>query len=139
MGAIHNIYRPALHVALAHPRKTVIIGLAAFVLSLGLIPKLGFSLFPENDSPYFLVDIDTPQGTAVSETDRAVAFADGVLSEYPEIEWRFANSGRGNPQIYYNEIPPEQLSNVGQIYGRFKEWRRREGMRTLEEIRAQFG
>jgi multidrug efflux pump subunit AcrB len=138
MGAIHNLYRPALHLALGHPRKTVIIGLTAFVLSLGLIPKLGFSLFPENDSPYFLVDIETPQGSAVSETDRAVAYADRVLSDYPEIEWRFANAGRGNPQIYYNEIAPEQLSNVGQIYGRFKEWRRDEGLRTIADIRERF-
>ncbi len=137
MAAIHNIYRPALHVALAHPRKTVIIGLAAFFLSLGLIPKLGFSLFPENDSPYFLVDVETPQGSAVSETDRAVAHVERVLSEYPEIEWRFANSGRGNPQIYYNEIPPEQLSNVGQVYARFHEWHRDEGMRTIQEIRGK--
>lgn len=137
MSAIHNIYRPALHVALAHPRKTVIIGLAAFFLSLGLVPKLGFSLFPENDSPYFLVDIETPQGSAVSETDQAVAYAERVLSEFPAIEWRFANVGRGNPQIYYNEIPPEQLSNQGQIYARFHEWHREEGMRTIEEIRAR--
>lgn len=137
MAAIHNIYRPALHVALAHPRKTVIIGLGAFILSLGLIPKLGFSLFPENDSPYFLVDVETPQGSAVSETDRAVAYVERVLGEYPEIEWRFANSGRGNPQIYYNEIPPEQVSNVGQIYARFHEWHREAGMRTIEEMRAK--
>ncbi len=139
MAAIHNIYRPALHVALAHPRKTVIIGLAAFFLSLGLIPKLGFSLFPENDSPYFLIDIETPQGSAVSETDQAVTFADAVLAAHPEIEWRFANSGRGNPQIYYNEIPPEQLSNQGQIYARFHEWRREDGMRVIAEIREQLG
>ncbi|MEQ1491887.1 MAG: efflux RND transporter permease subunit, partial [Terricaulis sp.] len=137
MAAIHNIYRPALHVALAHPRKTVIIGLVAFFLSLGLVPRLGFSLFPENDSPYFLVDIETPQGSAVSETDAAVMYAERVLAGHPEIEWRFANSGRGNPQIYYNEIPPEQLSNQGQIYARFHEWHHDEGMRVIEEIRAQ--
>ncbi len=137
MGAIHGIYRPALHLALAHPRKTVITGLAAFFLSLGLIPALGFSLFPENDSPYFLVDVETPQGTAVSETDRAVRHVEGVLAGYPQIEWRFANSGRGNPQVFYNEIPPEQLSNVGQVYARFGEWRRREGLQTIEEIRAK--
>ncbi|MEZ5996468.1 MAG: efflux RND transporter permease subunit [Hyphomonadaceae bacterium] len=137
MGAIHALYRPALHLALANPRKTVVIGLAAFVLSLGLIPRLGFSLFPENDGPYFVVDVETPQGAAVSETDRAVQFAEGVLAGHAEVEWRFANAGRGNPQIYYNEIPPEQLSNVGQIYGRFHEWRRDEGARLVETIRTE--
>lgn len=137
MGAIHAFYRPALHFALMHPRKTVFVALAGFILSLGLVPQLGFSLFPENDSPYFLVEVETPQGAAVSETDRAVRFVDGVLASHPEIEWRFANTGRGNPQIFYNEIPPEQLSNVGQVYARFGEWHRREGMAKLEEIRAQ--
>jgi multidrug efflux pump subunit AcrB len=108
-----------------------------FFLSLGLVPQLGFSLFPENDSPYFLVDVETPQGASVAETDRAVQFVDRVLASHPEIEWRFANSGRGNPQIYYNEIPPEQLSNQGQVYARFHEWHRTEGMAKIEEIRAE--
>ncbi|PZO55379.1 MAG: multidrug transporter AcrB [Alphaproteobacteria bacterium] len=137
MGAIHTLYRPALHVALAHPRATVAAGLMGFFLSLGLVPQLGFSLFPENDSPYFLVDVETPQGASVSETDRAVQFVDGVLARHPEIEWRFSNSGRGNPQIYYNEIPPEQISNLGQVYARFREWHRTEGMAKIEEIRAE--
>jgi multidrug efflux pump subunit AcrB len=137
MGAIHNIYRPALHVALEHPRATVAAALIGFFLSLGLVPQLGFSLFPENDSPYFLVDVETPQGASVTETDRAVQFVDRVLASHPEIEWRFANSGRGNPQIYYNEIPPEQISNQGQVYARFHEWHRTEGMAKIEEIRAE--
>ncbi len=137
MGAIHATYRPALHFALQRPRRTVAAGLLAFFLSLGLIPHLGFSLFPENESPYFLVDIEAPPGAAVSETDKAVQFADAVLAANPAIEWRFANTGRGNPQIYYNEIPPEQLSNQGQIYARFGEWKRGEGMEAIEEFRAQ--
>jgi multidrug efflux pump subunit AcrB len=137
MDAIHGVYRPALHMALGQPRKTVAVALIGFFLTLGLIPQLGFSLFPENDSPYFLVDIETPQGASVNETDRAVQFVDTVLAEYPQIEWRFTNAGRGNPQIFYNEIPPEQISNIGQVYARFEHWKRREGMATIEEIRAR--
>jgi multidrug efflux pump subunit AcrB len=137
MGAIHASYRPALHLALAHPLKTVAIAMVAFILSLGLIPKLGFSLFPENDSPYFIVDIETPEGSSVSETDRAVQFVDGVLGEYEEIEWRFANTGRGNPQVYYNEIPPELLPSIGQIYAKAGHWDQRNGPRLIAEIRQR--
>lgn len=137
MGAIHRIYRPALHIALGRPRFTVIASLLLFVLSLGIVPRLGFSLFPENDSPYFLVDVELPQGTAVSETDRAVMFADNVLASHEEITWRFANSGRGNPQIYYNVFPEEQQSNVGSIYARVDHWEAREGKALLEEIRRE--
>jgi multidrug efflux pump subunit AcrB len=137
MGAIHRIYRPALHVALGRPRLTVVASLLLFALSLEIVPRLGFSLFPENDSPYFLVDVELPQGTAVSETDRAVMFADRVLAAHEEITWRFANSGRGNPQIYYNVFPEEQQSNVGSIYARVDHWEARAGKALLEEIRTE--
>jgi len=137
MGAIHRIYRPALHVALSRPLTTVIIGLAASLFSLGLIPKLGFSLFPENDSPYFMVDVQLPEGAAVSETDRAVRHAESVLASHEELDWRFANSGRGNPQVYYNLFPEEQRSNIGQVYARFHHWKAKEGHALIEEIRDE--
>ena len=137
MGAIHAIYRPILKVALGMPRLTVIAGLALFAASLTLVPRLGFSLFPENDSPYFMVEVELPQGVSVEETDRAVMFADGVLAKHDEFTWRFANSGRGNPQVYYNEIPSEQASNVGGIYARFDHWESKTGNALLEQIRSE--
>ena len=81
MSGIHAVYRPILHIALSFPRITIAIGLALFAATLTLVPKLGFSLFPENDSPYFLVRVELPQGVSVTETDRAVQFADGVLED----------------------------------------------------------
>ncbi len=137
MGAIHRIYRPALHVALRWPRATIAAGLGLFAVTMLLVPKLGFSLFPENDSPYFLVDVELSQGSAVSETDRAVLFADALLAKDPQFVWRFANTGRGNPQIYYNVFPEEQQSNVGSIYVRFDHWEPVAGHATLEALRAQ--
>jgi len=137
MGAIHHIYRPALHVALTRPRTTVIAALSAFALSLGLIPVLGFSLFPENDSPYFMIEVELPQGTAVAATDEAVRFADAVLARHREVEWRFANTGRGNPQVYYNFIPIEQQTNVGAVYARLHNWTPREGHALIQRIRQE--
>jgi multidrug efflux pump subunit AcrB len=137
MGAIHHIYRPALHLALTRPRITVIAALSGFALSLGLIPVLGFSLFPENDSPYFMIEVELPQGTAVSATDQAVRFADAVLARHPEVQWRFANTGRGNPQVYYNFIPAEQHTNLGAIYARVYHWTPREGHALIERLRQE--
>ncbi len=137
MGAIHAIYRPILKLALAAPRFTVIAGLALFAASLTLIPKLGFSLFPENDSPYFMVEVELPQGVSVEETDRAVQFADAVLARRENITWRFANSGRGNPRVYYNESPSEQATNVGGLYARFDHWEAKTGSAELEALRTE--
>jgi hypothetical protein len=63
-------------------------------------------------------------------------YVDKVLAGHKEISWRFANSGRGNPQVYYNETPSEQASNVGGVYARFDHWESAEGSKVLEELRA---
>jgi len=65
-----------------------------------------------------------------------VMYVDKVLAGHKEISWRFANSGRGNPQVYYNETPSEQASNVGGVYARFDHWESAEGSKVLEELRA---
>jgi multidrug efflux pump subunit AcrB len=137
MGAIHAIYRPILHLALSAPRITIAIGLVLFAATLTLVPKLGFSLFPENDSDYFIVRVELPQGISIEETDKAVAFADGVLARHKNIAWRFSNAGRGNPRVYYNEQPSEQQSNVGDIYARFDHWEASSGHQDLEAIRRE--
>ena len=137
MGAIHAVYRPILHLALSFPRITIAVGLLLFAATLTLVPKLGFSLFPENDSPYFLVRVELPQGVSVEETDRAVKFADAVLAKRPNISWRFSNAGRGNPRVYYNEGPSEQQSNVGDIYARFDHWEAASGHAELEAMRHE--
>lgn len=137
MGAIHGIYRPILRVALAMPRLTILAGLALFGASLTLVPKLGFSLFPENDSPYFIVDVQLPEGASVDETDAAVRHADRVLAEEPRIEWRFSNSGRDNPMVYYNVFSRDQKSSIGQIYARFDHWDGKEDRPVMEDIRTK--
>ena len=137
MGAIHAVYRPILKLALAMPRLTILAGLALFGASLTLVPKLGFSLFPENDSPYFIVDVQLPEGASVDETDAAVRHADRVLAEEPRIEWRFSNSGRDNPMVYYNVFSRDQKSSIGQIYARFDHWDGKEDRPVMEDIRTK--
>jgi multidrug efflux pump subunit AcrB len=137
MGGIHTVYRPVLHAALARPMATVAIGLLAFAASLSLVPRLGFSLFPENDSPYFMVDVRLPEGSSLQTTDEAVRFVDGVLAEYPEVAWRMANTGRGNPFVYYNDPPAQQSTNVGSLYVSLTDWEPRVHRPILAEIRAR--
>ena len=101
------------------------------------MPRLGFSLFPENDSPYFVIDVELAKGVAVEETERAVEFADGLLASEPHIAWRFSNVGRHNPLIYYNAIPKDQRSNVGQIYARFTEWEPDRDRAVIKKLREE--
>ena len=137
MGGIHAIYRPILRLALRFPVSTVVVSLAVALSSFALVPRLGFSLFPENDSPYFLVDVELPQGVSIDETDKAVRYVESVLAKREDIAFRFANSGSSNPQVYYNVFETIGVPDYGQVYGAFKHWHADEGPAVVAEIRAE--
>ncbi len=116
MGGIHTIYRPLLNWALTNPRKTIVAAIIAFVSSLSLIPLIGFSLFPNADIPQLRITVETPDGSAVTETDRAVQFVETTLNKHQEIKNVFANAGHGNPRVFYNIFPQGQRSNWGELF-----------------------
>lgn len=137
MGGIHAVYRPVLKLALRFPVSTVVVSLCLAMSSFALVPRLGFSLFPENDSPYFLVDVELPQGVSVTETDKAVRFVESVLAKRDDIAFQFANSGSSNPQVYYNVFETLGVPDFGQVYGAFEHWEAETGPAHVAEIRKE--
>jgi multidrug efflux pump subunit AcrB len=117
MSVIHNYYRPALHWCLARPKFTVVATLGgSLVLSALLVSVLGSSLFPKADTPQFLIQVESPNGTSLSETDRALTFVEDELKRMPEVKNWFSNLGHGNPQIYYNHIQRNDAANYAEVF-----------------------
>ncbi len=119
---IEHFYRPLLHWALEHPHKTLWSAMAACLAMLATIPLLGFSLFPKADVPYFVIRIEAPEGSSVIETDRIVRQVAAQVRPLPEIDAVMENVGRGNPQIYYNNIPREFDTRYGELFVTLKDW-----------------
>jgi multidrug efflux pump subunit AcrB len=109
-------YGKWLHAALARPRTTVVAALAVFLVSLTLVPVIGFSLFPKAGIPQYLVEIDTPDGSSLASTDSVVRFVEQALIGRPEVRTVLSNSGRSNPLIYYNVLPRYERPNVGELF-----------------------
>jgi multidrug efflux pump subunit AcrB len=114
--AIHVTYAVFLDRALKHPVITLLIALIVFGGSLSLIPVVGFSLFPKSEKPMFMVNIETPEGTNLYETDRIAHYVEGELSKHPQIRSYATNVGKGNPRIYYNVIQRNESENYSQIF-----------------------
>jgi multidrug efflux pump subunit AcrB len=108
-------YTPALHWALARPKRTLAGAAALFVGALALVPAVGFSLFPKAGTPHFLVTVETPAGTSRAATDAAVRTVERELMARPQVRSVFANIGRGNPETYYNVIPAGERPNAGEV------------------------
>ncbi|WP_206606062.1 efflux RND transporter permease subunit [Steroidobacter cummioxidans] len=135
---IHRFYQPLLHRALAKPRLTVWGSLAAcFVIMIGVGGIIGFSLFPKADTPNFIISVETPGGSSLAETDRALKFVEARLSAMPEVASYFTNLGHGNPKIYYNEFGNEGATNYGDIFVKLKEYDTSDTPKKLEQLRRE--
>jgi multidrug efflux pump subunit AcrB len=134
---IEHWYRPALHWSLANPHKTVWGAMAACLLMLFTIPGIGFSLFPKADVPYFLVKVSAPEGASLATTDAAVRDVAKLLIGRPEIKDVMENTGRSNPQIYYNSIPREADTRFGELFVTLKQFSPRETPALVERLRGE--
>lgn len=112
---IHATYAPLLHRALAAPKRMLGIAALLVVGAVALIPAVGFSLFPKADTPQYHVDIETPEGTSLAETDRAVRFAEQTIGVLPGTRAVFANVGKDNPAVYYNVFQRAEAPNRAQL------------------------
>lgn len=137
-NGIHRFYQPLLHRALARPRLTVWGSLAACVaVMVGVGAIIGFSLFPKADTPNFIISVETPDGSSLAETDRALRFVEAKLRQLPELDSYFSNLGHGNPKIYYNEIPNEGDTSHGELFVQLQHYDTNETPRALDRLRDE--
>ena len=106
------------------------------VASFGLVPQLGFSLFPTADIPQFRITVETPTGASLADTDRALRYVEAELASHPQVKHYFANLGRGNPRVYYNIFPEETNANIGEVFAEFDRYDPRHSPALLAEMRA---
>ena len=135
---IHRFYAPVLHWSLTHPWRAMAAASALVASSLALVPFIGSSLFPSADTPYFLVNVNAPQGAAITQTDRAVHFVEAAVKGEPLVAAVLANIGRGAPRIFYNEGNNDQRSNIGAVVVVLKDWDAVAGPALVDRLRRRF-
>ena len=138
MRGITTFYRPLLHRALLYPKSTVVVAALLFFGVMGLVPHIGFSLFPVADVPQFSITIDAAEGASIEETDRAVRFVEQKLLAHDEIKHVFSNTGRGNPRVYYNVFRRGTRANQGEVYAEVKRFDPKTTPAFYDRLRAEF-
>ena len=105
--------------------------------AVALVPTVGFSLFPKAGTPQYHVDVETPDGTSLAETDRAVRFAERVIGAHPSTTSIFANIGKDNPMVYYNVNQRAEAPNRAQLLVLLNDYDNINTPRMLDSLRAQ--
>lgn len=135
---VDTVYRRMLLRALAHPKRVALLAVLTLMLSLGLFPLIGVSFFPKAEKPQFIININTPSGTNLDETNRIVLQVEDILEKFPTIDLYVSNIGHGNPRIYYNVFPKRERSTHAQIFVQLKAWELRSFYTLLSDLRGQF-
>jgi multidrug efflux pump subunit AcrB len=114
---IEGSYRKILSFSLKNPFVTLAGAFLIFLGSLALIPIIGISVFPKSEKPQFLINVEMPLGTSLSETDKAIRYVENVISKDSIVKNFASNVGKDNPRIYYNILPKAgTATNYGQIF-----------------------
>ncbi|WP_026309017.1 efflux RND transporter permease subunit [Spirosoma spitsbergense] len=113
---ISGSYSRLLHSALRRPGVTLLIAGAIFGLAVSQAGRAGFGLFPASEKPQFLINIETPEGSSLNETNRVARYVESKLKQDPEIRHFTTNVGKGNPRIYYNVIQRNEATNFSQFF-----------------------
>ncbi|MBK8477416.1 MAG: efflux RND transporter permease subunit [Opitutaceae bacterium] len=137
MKAIHATYRPMLHWCMRHRVKTLLAAATLFCLSLLMIPLIGFSLFPKAGLPQFLIKIRGTESASVAATDAIARRIEAVLARTPEIAWYFTSVGKGNPQVYYNEIGDQQKASFAEVFASLQQFDPATSPALLDRLRAE--
>lgn len=137
-GGIHRFYRPVLHFSLARPWLSLAIMLAICATTVPMLKIVGSSLFPAAETPQFLVRVETPDGSPLARTDRALRFVEARLKQEPDITWQASNLGRGNPQIFYNVTQRESATTYAEVFASLRRWEPGESEHVLDRLREDF-
>lgn len=135
---IHRFYRPVLHRSLARPWLTLAILLAICLTTFPLVKLIGSSLFPQAETPQFLIRIETPDGSSLARTDRVLRYVEARLQREPAVVWEAANLGRGNPQIFYNRSQRESATTFAEVFVSLGRWEPGKSDAVLDRLRKDF-
>jgi cobalt-zinc-cadmium resistance protein CzcA len=89
-----RVYAPVLRRSLRRPVLAVGFAAGIFVVSLVVLPFLGTELLPRMDEGALLLQMNTPSGTSLAETDRVASQVTQVLQGGPDIAAVVQPTGR---------------------------------------------
>ncbi len=124
---------------LARPKTTIAASLMLFFLVM-LLAKftIGFRLFPTSEKPMALVNIEMPVGTNLWATEKVARYVESELKNESRIKNIAMNVGKGNPRIYYNEIPRNESANYAQAFLMLNEISTKGKKKLIDELREKF-
>jgi CzcA family heavy metal efflux pump len=82
---LFRLYGRTLDTTLRYPILAVVVALALAAATVGLFYAVGTGFMPKADEGGFVIDVLTPAGSSLAETDRQMRAMESVLLKTPEV------------------------------------------------------
>ncbi|GAB1406579.1 efflux RND transporter permease subunit [Thermomonas brevis] len=92
-GPLMTRYLRLVDTALRNRWKTLLIALALFLLSLGMIPFIPTTFIPAADAGRSMLSVELAPGTRIEDTTRVAEQARALLQDIPELKQAFTQVG----------------------------------------------
>ncbi len=137
---VREKYGRFLQYTLAHRKKTLLITVLIFILTMCLIPLVGTEFMPKQDIPFLSITLTMPVGTSLEETNRVTSQFEGILEDIPEIE--VVSSWIGLSEATKQDVAYGSMGagvNQAQIMGKLVERnaRKKSAQEITKEIRKK--
>jgi len=87
-------YVPSLRIALARPRRVIVLAVVVFVASMALAPRLGSEFLPELNEGTIWINANLPPGVSVEETRADCRRMRELVLQTPEVTTVVSKAGR---------------------------------------------
>lgn len=114
-GRVSRAYAAALRAGLRHKPLVLLLALGAFLGAAALLPRVGFSFFPEVDRDQFTIDLWLPEGSGIARTTEKVREVEEVLRQEPEVQSWASFVGEGGPRFHITVMPQFNSLNYARL------------------------
>lgn len=133
LNSIEQAYARLLEQTLAHRKLAFSLIIAAFLVSLALIPLIGTEFLPEVDSGEIEVVAELPAGTRGEVTASTTKKIIGLFDELPELNASYGLAGQSRKGLM-TAVGFSEGTNIGRVGARLIPKEKRE--RTAKQIAA---
>ena len=101
---IRTFFDRMLHLGMSRRKRTILLALSVFAMSLLLATQLGLQFFPNADTDILYIDIRTESSANIRKTEALVEQVSSILKEQKEVVSYTGAIGDGLPK-FYNTLP----------------------------------
>jgi HAE1 family hydrophobic/amphiphilic exporter-1 len=133
---LENKYKVLLEKGIENRKKTVLVAVIVFVLSIASISVVGMEFLPATDEGMISIDIRLPLGASLDKVDALSTEVEEAIFDLPEIESMAANVGAGGFMMGSGMGGTSNSSNISLMLYPLSE-RDRSTSEVAEDIRTR--